>query len=546
MKRTGFVLGVSALSAIVALYSLTLFPAKAATTKRLLLVTTTLGFRHAAVPLQEQILRQMAKSTGEFTIVSTTDSPDFPSASYQAGVDQRNQRIPVGKAYPNDVPAIAGGFDGPRGTPEQLAAVASMNTAVAPLVTAVASATQALNNVIFSNNPSASDIRSGVDAETNAELAVVGARLTALNKIQASPAKLSVDQMQALAAAGGAGGRGGPGRGAGRGVVAAEPPKPLTASQQAALNEMNSSLEPVNQAATAARAALDGAIWNDGASPADLKRKADAFNAAELALANAKAAAFAKIQASPDKLDSSQFSLASQAGGGRGGRGGRGGFGRAAGQDPTTVAVTKILQQYLNPDALKNYDAVAFLSTTGELPVPDKDAFFKWIADGHGFIGLHSATDTLHQTPEYIRMIGAEFASHGSFHPNAPVQNMDPGSPVTTGWGKSIAINEEFYLFRNYDPKQVHLLLAMPFQPYTKEPGIYPVAWIKKYGNGRVFYTSLGHRDDVLLPDATIGDAEYKVRFNQAPVADAVQKHILQGVRYALGLIDADATPQAK
>jgi type 1 glutamine amidotransferase len=123
---------------------------------------------------------------------------------------------------------------------------------------------------------------------------------------------------------------------------------------------------------------------------------------------------------------------------------------------------------------------------------------------------------------------------------------MDPASPVTAGWGKSVAINEEFYLFKNYDPKQVHLLLAMPAEPYTKGVGVYPVSWIKKYGNGRVFYTSLGHRDDVLLPDATIGDQEYKVRFNQAPVALAVQKHILQGVRYALGLIDADATPQAR
>jgi type 1 glutamine amidotransferase len=122
---------------------------------------------------------------------------------------------------------------------------------------------------------------------------------------------------------------------------------------------------------------------------------------------------------------------------------------------------------------------------------------------------------------------------------------MDPASPITAGWGKSIALNEEFYLFRNYDPKQVHLLLAMQAQPYTREAGVYPVSWIKKYGSGRVFYTSLGHRDDVLLPDATIGDQEYKVRFNQAPVALAVQKHILQGVRYALGLIDADATPQA-
>jgi type 1 glutamine amidotransferase len=538
MKKISLILSFCAVSAVVGVQFLTSFTAKAAAPKRLLLVTTTLGFRHAAVPLQEQVIRQLAKSTGEFTIVSTTDSPDFPAAAYQAGVDQRNERLQAGKAYPNDVPAIAGGFDGPRGTPEQLADVAAMNASLAPLSAVVASATAALNSAIFSANPNAPDIKSKVDAETNAELAVANARLQAINKIQASPAKLNADQMQALAGAGGGAGRGGPGRGG----AGAETPKPLTDSQQAAVSAMNNSLIPLNQAVTAARTALSGAAWADGASSSDLRTKADAFEAAELALASAKMAAFTKIQASPDKLEPAQFQLASQGGGGRGGRGGRGGPG---GPNPTTAAITKVLQQYLNPEALKNYDAIAFLSTTGELPIPDKDAFFKWIADGHGFIGLHSATDTLHQTPEYIKMIGAEFAGHGQFHPKAPVDNMDPTSPITAGWGKSIAINEEFYLFRNYDPKQVHLLLAMPAQPYTKEAGVYPVSWIKKYGNGRVFYTSLGHRDDVLLPDATIGDQEYKVRFNQAPVALAVQKHILQGVRYALGLIDADATPQA-
>ena len=72
--------------------------------KRLLLVTTTVGFRHAAVPLQERMIRDLAKSTGEFTVVSTTDSPDFPAAAYQAVVDQRNARIPLAEAKDNNMP----------------------------------------------------------------------------------------------------------------------------------------------------------------------------------------------------------------------------------------------------------------------------------------------------------------------------------------------------------------------------------------------------------------------------------------------------------
>ena len=61
-------------------------------------------------------------------------------------------------------------------------------------------------------------------------------------------------------------------------------------------------------------------------------------------------------------------------------------------------------------------------------------------------------------------------------------------------------------------------------------------------GTGRVFYTSLGHRDDVIDPKADIGDAEFKVRYNPPATALMVQKHILSGIRWALGLTQADAT----
>jgi len=200
-----------------------------------------------------------------------------------------------------------------------------------------------------------------------------------------------------------------------------------------------------------------------------------------------------------------------------------------------------VLKEYLSADKLKNYDAVAFLSTTGQLPLPDADALFKWVADGHGFIGLHSATDTLHQTPEYIKMIGGEFAGHGS-HSEMTVVNLDPKSPLTKGFPDRVKITEEWYTFRNYDRNQVHVLLGMEMHPNQGTPGHYPVSWIKPYEKGRVFYSSLGHRDDVLDPKADIGDQEFKVRYNPPATAEAVQKHLLAGIRWALGLVKADDT----
>jgi type 1 glutamine amidotransferase len=540
MKKIIPILTLCAVCAIILLQSLTVSPVRAAAPKRLLIVTTTAAFRHADVPIFERIFRDLGKSTGEFTIVSTTDSPDYPAAAYQAIVDQRNAQIPLSEAKDNDKPP-AGGSGGARGavpgaTPAQQEAITAMNSSVAALTQAATAATAALNQTVYSGNSNAADIKAKADGVAAAELALANARLQELTKIQSSPAKLNPAQVQALAQTGARGGAGGRG-----GAPASPASEPLTPPQQTAVNAMTDSLRDLNQAVTAARTALNGAPFTADASAVALKAKADALGAATLALANANAAAFARIQASPEKLSAAQAQSVAQGGGGRGGRGGGGG-----GSDPTQAAVARILQQYMSPEALKNYDAVAFLSTTGELPIPDKDAFFRWIADGHAFIGVHAATDTLHQTPEYIKMIGGEFAGHGSWHPKTAIVNKDAKSPITAGWGNAIDINEELFLFRNYDPKQVHVLLAMDKQPYTGEPGEYPVSWIKMYGKGRVFYTSLGHRDDVLLPDATIGDQQFKVRYNQNNVPQAVQRHILSGIRWALGLVDSDVVPQAR
>jgi hypothetical protein len=114
---------------------------------------------------------------------------------------------------------------------------------------------------------------------------------------------------------------------------------------------------------------------------------------------------------------------------------------------------------------------------------------------------------------------------------------------LTAGWPSSAKITEEWYTFRNYDRSQVHALLGMETQPTNGTPGHYAVSWVKPYGQGRVFYSSLGHRDDVLDPRADIGDQEFKVRYNPPSTALAVQKHLLSGIRWALGLVSADATP---
>ena len=188
--------------------------------------------------------------------------------------------------------------------------------------------------------------------------------------------------------------------------------------------------------------------------------------------------------------------------------------------------------QKLAPDNLKNYDAVLFLSTTGDLPIPDPQGFLDWIKNGGAFIGIHAASDTFHHWPGFIEMLGGEFERHGA-QVGVECINEDPSNPATAHLGKTWKINqEEIYEFKNYDPAKVHDLLILDKAPQPPHaPGHYPVSWCKQYGKGKVFYTSLGHREDIWDTDEKIPD-----RKNPVTVSEAYQAHILGGIKWALGV----------
>jgi type 1 glutamine amidotransferase len=181
----------------------------------------------------------------------------------------------------------------------------------------------------------------------------------------------------------------------------------------------------------------------------------------------------------------------------------------------------------MTPEALKNYDGVFFLSTTGEMPFPDKTAFLDWIKSGKGFVGVHAATDTCHGSgpgvDPYIEMIGGEFVTHAV----APVECIvvDPEHPATKGLPKPWKLTDEIYIMKNYDRTKVHELLILDKALGSNQPGFFPIAWCKNYGKGRVFYSALGHFENVWE------SPEY-------------QMHILGGIKWALGLEKGDATPQ--
>lgn len=191
------------------------------------------------------------------------------------------------------------------------------------------------------------------------------------------------------------------------------------------------------------------------------------------------------------------------------------------------VRTDEDMAKKMTADGLKNYDGVFFVSTTGDLPLPDKTAFLNWIKSGNGFIGVHAATDAFHHNgPEvdpYIEMIGGEFTGHTV----AKVRclNCDPAHPATKDLGKVYELTDEIYFMKNYTRTNVHELLILDQAPGSNQPGFFPIAWCKNYGKGRVFYTALGHFENVWE------SPEY-------------QRHILGGIKWALGLEKGDATPR--
>ncbi len=153
---------------------------------------------------------------------------------------------------------------------------------------------------------------------------------------------------------------------------------------------------------------------------------------------------------------------------------------------------------------LRRYGAVMFF-TTGGLPMSEaqRAALMDFVSRGGGFLGVHSATDTFYQWPEYGRLIGGYFDQH-PWHPTVRVDVADRGDSLVSFLGPSITLNDEIYQIRDFDERGSHVLLRLDptSVDLTREnvhhhPYGWPLAWTRAYGKGRVFYTALGHEEGV-------------------------------------------------
>ena len=166
------------------------------------------------------------------------------------------------------------------------------------------------------------------------------------------------------------------------------------------------------------------------------------------------------------------------------------------------------------PDKIGQWDAFAF-QTQGDIgsPGPFKDgkpispegkkALLDAIAAGKGFVGMHCADDTYHSPPRgpvdpYIKMIGGEFISHGAQQKSNLIV-VDPEFPGAKGFGTTFALLDEWYSPKNL-ADDLHVIIAHDtkgMKGWEYERPNFPQTWARMHGKGRVFYTSMGHREDV-------------------------------------------------
>jgi type 1 glutamine amidotransferase len=198
----------------------------------------------------------------------------------------------------------------------------------------------------------------------------------------------------------------------------------------------------------------------------------------------------------------------------------------------------KIDLSMITPEYLKQFDAIIFY-TTGELPLKpeQKKAIIDFVKGGKGFVGIHSATDYCTKPdywPEFVDMLGPHFKTHGANDAPLFIKVEDPKFPATKMLPSDWKIADEMYQVVEPVPRdKFRILLTVDTEKSDPENlkknkmekgKTYEVSWCRNFGKGRVFYTSLGHREDVWTNKL-------------------YQEHVIGGIKWAIGEVRGNARP---
>ena len=187
------------------------------------------------------------------------------------------------------------------------------------------------------------------------------------------------------------------------------------------------------------------------------------------------------------------------------------GMGQQDGDWTTTVLDEVADLSSFGATLLSSYHVLCFLNTSGELPLDTRQraAMVDFVKFGGGFVGTHSATDTLYGWQQYGDLIGGYFREH-PWSQRVRLRVEDDTHPATTPdlLPRSWEIEDEIYVFRSSVRARpdVRVLASLDTSsvdtsdiaaPDGAEAGDFPLIWCAQYGAGRVFYNALGHLDAV-------------------------------------------------
>ena len=192
-----------------------------------------------------------------------------------------------------------------------------------------------------------------------------------------------------------------------------------------------------------------------------------------------------------------------------------------------------------SPSRLAAYDAVVFDNSTHLSPsAAQRAALLGFVRGGKGLVGLHAASDSFYTWPEGQALLGGIFNSHPwTATDTVAVKIDDPSSPLTAAFGgQGFWVRDEIYQIDGpYSRERVHVLLSLDMsrpenarkpEDIVRADQDFPIAWIRNEGQGRVFYSSLGHNPEIYRTPQLL-------------------QHYLDGIQFALGDLKADATPSA-
>lgn len=160
-----------------------------------------------------------------------------------------------------------------------------------------------------------------------------------------------------------------------------------------------------------------------------------------------------------------------------------------------TVEITDNLDIYLDEGKLHAQNLIVQCLSMGTLSKEQETGLLTAIRSGVGYGGWHGGiADSYRNNPEYQFMVGGQWVSHPGNIVDYTVQIIDHEDPITAGLSDFAMHSEQYYM--HVDPSN-EVLATTTFSDKYGYPWIagtvMPVVWKRVWGEGRVFFSSLGH-----------------------------------------------------